>query len=285
MIAHKFSSVAAAATSFLFVLAVSAMLPVSGQRAGAEQPGDAKTERAKEKALLEELQATVRDLAKLSTRSFETGTGSIDDVREATRLLLQAQLQQSDSTKDRIAVLEKFVAEAKKLEEQAEKLFKAGVASSRAALKARADRLQAELDLQREKAKGTRTTSAELPDKVALAEKEVAIKQAGLKVAEAQKKIALARLASVKAQLAESLAAESLAEKQIKRFEDLAKQQAIGAELVDERRTQWDAAKARRTAAEGKVVEFEAAVLLEQARVDLARLEAEEAELRLKQLK
>jgi multidrug resistance efflux pump len=125
----------------------------------------------------------------------------------------------------------------------------------------------------------------ELQDQVALTEKQIAIKRAAVKVAEAQKRIAIAKLASVRAQVMDAQATESFSEKQYKRLEQLVKQGAVTTEVADERRAQWEVAKARRTAAEGEVSQHELQVALGEARVELAQLEVQEAELRLKQLK
>jgi hypothetical protein len=270
-----------AAPVFLLLAASAGYFTLSSGRADAEE----RAKGTKQTELFKERLAVVRQIAKLSTEAYKAGDGTYDEVREAARMMLQAELDQCDSDKYRIAVIEKFVTEAKMMEEHAGQLSKAGRAPPRTALKAKADRLQAEIALEQAKTKDGGQTGLELSDQVALAEKQVAIKRAVVKVVEAQKKIAGAKFASLRAQVAEALASEAFAEKQVNRFEDLVKQQAVPTALVDERRTQWDAAKARRTAAENKVVESEAQVLLEEARVELAQLEVGEAELRLKQLK
>lgn len=284
------------ATPFLLVVAVSAGLSLSSQCVEAQEAANAEavfrlvnfineSQGTKQEELVKERLAVLREIAKLSTEAYKSGTRSYAEVREATRMVLQAELEQCNSDKDRIAVLEKWVAEAKKMEEHAGQLSKTGQVPIATALKAKADRLQAEIALEQAKAKAGGQTGIELNDQVALAEKQVAIKRAAVKVAEAQKKMAVAKIASLRAQVVEAQASESFAEKQVKRFEELVNQQAVTSALVDERRTQWAAAKARRTAAEGKVVESEAQVLLEEARAELAQLEVGEAELRLKQLK
>ena len=104
-------------------------------------------------------------------------------------------------------------------------------------------------------------------------------------MAEAQKKITAAKLASVRARVVEAQAAEAFAEAQVKRLQELVRQGAVGVEVVEERRAQWEAAKARRSAAEGEVLEWEGHVALDEARVQVAQLHVERAELVLKQLK
>jgi hypothetical protein len=249
---------------------------------GAAEPG---AKDGKLKALQKERLAAVRELAKLATDRYKTGSVSEDEVREAIRMVLAAELEQCDSDKDRVAVLEKVVAEAKKLEDRVAQLHKAGQAPFGATLKAKADRLQAEIALERARTKEVGGAALETDAQVALAEKHVAIKQAASKVAEAQRKVVLAQATSVRAQVAEAQAAEALAAKQFKRLQELERHKAVAAEQVEESQARWEAAKARRLAAEGKVLELEAQALLEQARAELARRELEEAELRLKQLK
>jgi hypothetical protein len=270
---------------FLLFAVLAACFSLSSQRVDAEEPAKSEAKSAKHKELLKERLAVIREIAKLATDAYKAGTGSYDEVREASRMVLVAELEQCDSDKERIAVLEKFVVEAKKQEEHAGQLSKTGQAPTRMVLKAKADRLQAEIALEQAKAKAGGQTALESHTQLALAEKQLAIKRATVKVAEAQKKMAMAKLTSIRAEVAEAQAAESFAEKQVKRFEELANQQAITTALIDEHRTRWEVATARRKAAEGKVAECEAQVLLEQSHIDLAQLEVEEAEIRLQQLK
>jgi len=197
-------------------------------------------------------------------------------------MVLAAELEQCSSDKDRIAVLEKFVVEARKREEHTVQRGKAGQATPRAVLMARADRLQAEITLENARARAGGETAVEGHAQVALAEKQVAVKRAASKVAEAQRKRVLARATSLRAQVTEAQAAEAFAAKHLKRVEELERQKAVAAEVVEERRAQWEAARARSTAAQGQIVELEAQMILEQARAELAQLEVEEAELRLK---
>jgi hypothetical protein len=285
------------ASSFLLVLAVSAGLSLGSPRAGAQEPARAEAASAKLKELQKERLAILREMVKQAAEAFRSGRASYDDVGDASRMVLQAELEQCDTDQERIAVLEKLVAEAKALEERATQIAKTGQGTFRTVLKARADRLQAEITLERVKTRaanpGAKQPPAPLPGdpiatdvrgQIALAEKQVAIKRAAVKVAEAQKKIVAARVASLRAEVAEALASESFSEKQVQRLEELVRQKAVSAEIVDERRAQWDAAKARRLATEGKVVEAEAQVLLEDAHIELAQLEAEEAVLRLRLL-
>jgi multidrug resistance efflux pump len=292
MIAAKVRLVSLTSIPLFVLIALSAgYWSIASPRLGAQESAPPVTKGSKVKELLKERLATLRELVKLETLVYyKAGAGSYDQVHEAARMLLQAELEQCDSDKERVALLEKFVAEVKKQEQLAVQLNKAGRGPTGTALKAKADRLQAEIALERARAKlaagpGDGKTAQESHGQVALAEKQVAIKRAALKVAEAQTKLAAATLTRSKVQVAEAEATESFRAKELKRFEQLVTQGAVTTALADERRAWWEAAKAHRSAAKGKLVEYESQVLLEQARVGLAQLEVEDAVLRLKQLK
>lgn len=240
---------------------------------------------SKVQELLKERLATIREMSGLVVQRFKNNQGSFEEVRDANRMLLDAELALCQTNQDRVAVLEKFIVEAKNLEKITDRASKTGQGRASAALMAKADRLQAEIALERAQSKAIGSTGVDSKNQIALAEKQVDVKRAAVKVAEAQKLKAVAELASIKSQLVESQAAESLAEKQLVRFEELARLKSVEESLVEEGRLKLNAAKARRATVEGKIAESETQVLLEQARVERAQLEAEESGLRLKQLK
>jgi hypothetical protein len=277
---HMFRCTSRLAALIAVLFGLSLLFAGSAPTLGADDPAPSKLD-----GLLKERLETLREVAKLASEAYKSGGGSFADVREAMRQVLEAELEQCTTDKERIAVLEKVVADAKKWEGFAEESVKAGVVPARTALKARADRLQAEIALERLRNKPAARPAPEGQGQVALAEKQVAIKRAAVKVAEGQYRIALAKLTAIKASVSEAQAAEAFAEKQLKRFEALLAQNTIPTQIVDEHRAQFEAARSRRVAAEGSVQEGEALVQVEQARVMVAQLEVEEAELRLKQLK
>ena len=286
MFNHTIRFAGLTAVSFLMVLAVSGGdWLVAQHRACGEEPAKPEGKGDRQQQLATERLAVVREIAKLSTEAYKAGAGSYDEVAEARRMMLQAELETCDSAKERITVLEKVVAEAKKTEELAAHFSAARQASARTALKAKADRLHAEIALEKAKAEAAGQTGVQLDEKTALAEKQVAIKQAAVKAAEAKKQMVLAKLASLKGQVAEAQASESFAEKQFERVEAMLKQHAVSTEQVDESRALGDAAKARRAAAEGSVAECEAQLLLEAAHVEMAHLEVDKAELCLRTLR
>ncbi len=123
--------------------------------ARADQPADGakKAEGAnKLESLMAERLATLQALLRLANESYKAGTASVEQVSEATRLLFEAELEQCQTNKDRIRVLEKFVTNAKENERRAEQLVKTGTAPPSATLRARADRLRLEIALERVKA-------------------------------------------------------------------------------------------------------------------------------------
>jgi hypothetical protein len=130
---------------------------------------------------------------------------------------------------------------------------------------------------------GEEKTASESKDRVALAESRVAIERGAMKVAEAHKKMVAAKLTSARSRVAAARAAEAFSEKQFKRMESL--ENSVSQAVVREFQAKWDAARTGRTVAEDNFSECEAGVALEEAKVDLARLKVEDAELRLKQLK
>src|SRR5713101_5809960 len=202
MFNRKITFAALTVASVLVLFVVSAgYLSLSSLRVEAQEPSKADAGGSKQKDLLKERLAVVREIAKLSTEAYKAGTASYDEVREANHTMFQAEL-------------EKNVSEAKKMEEIAGQFSKTGLATNQTALKAKAERLQAEIALEQAKTKAEGQTGLQHNDHVALAEKRVAIKRAAVKIAQAQKTIAVARLGSLKGQVAEAQAAESFAEKQ-----------------------------------------------------------------------
>ena len=260
--------------------------PTAGQ-----EPAKAQEQGAKIKELQKEWLASVRDIAKKDAVRAKNGQASPDEILASNRMLADAALEVCGSDEDRIAVLEKILASARDTEKLAERLAKSGQARESTLLKAKAERLRFEIALERAKSRA----AAQMPEgeatqgfrggQVALAEKQVAIKQAAVKVAEAQKAKAQASLAAIIGQVAQAKATESYAELQLQRFSDLFKTQAIEERLLDEQRAKLEAAKTKRAAVEAQVTEAESQVAVEQARMVQAQLEAEEAQLKLKQMK
>ena len=106
----------------------------------------------KVKALLGERLATLRKIAELTEASYNAGVGSREKVAEARFAVLAAELDLSETGPDRVKVLEKVVAEARRWEAVAEEGVRTRTAPPTAALTAKARRLEAEIKLERAKA-------------------------------------------------------------------------------------------------------------------------------------
>jgi|ERR1035441_717390 hypothetical protein len=96
---------------------------------------------------------TLRNLVKITTEHYKNGQASSDDLWSATRAKDEAELDLCTSNAERIAILERIVADAKMVEEQDAKLVTNKLMSRTLLLKATADRLQQEIHLEYAKAK------------------------------------------------------------------------------------------------------------------------------------
>jgi len=107
----------------------------------------------KVKALLKERHATLQAIASQTTQAYQAGKASFVQVAEANRAAHNAELALCDTAKERVAVLGRMLAEAKVYEKSAEQEYKAGTTTATDALKAKADRLEVEIALERARAK------------------------------------------------------------------------------------------------------------------------------------
>jgi outer membrane protein TolC len=108
---------------------------------------------AKVKELQQERLAILHEVATLVKQVHQHGTGSLDQVHQANRMVFDAELELAATERERLAVLEKIVAEAKQHEEYVLQRSKLGVAPPTAPLKAKAGRLEAEIALERARVK------------------------------------------------------------------------------------------------------------------------------------
>lgn len=107
---------------------------------------------SKVRNLQEQRLATLRDLVTITREHYNNGEVSSDELLSATRQEMEAELDLCASNKERIAVLERVLAGARALEEQAGKLAANKLLSKRSLLKATADRLQQEILLEQARA-------------------------------------------------------------------------------------------------------------------------------------
>ena len=109
----------------------------------------------KVKALQKERLATLKEIAAESENVFRHGRCPPEDVWQAKLLVLRAELELCDSDRERVAVHEKIVTLAKETEEMQTLRYKAARLSHSDLLTAKANRLEAEVALERAKAKAS----------------------------------------------------------------------------------------------------------------------------------
>lgn len=108
---------------------------------------------AKLKALLKERLTTLRDVEAHLERAYRDGQVPVDLYLHASAATLEAELDLAESKNERLTILEKAVELAKKSEAFAAAANKAGVAPPHELLKAKANRLAAEIAVEKEKRK------------------------------------------------------------------------------------------------------------------------------------
>ena len=108
---------------------------------------------SKVRELQQQRLATLRSLVRITTERFKSGQASTEELGSAVRSQEDAELDLCSSAQERIAILERAVAEAKAREEQDKKLAANGLLPETSLLKATADRLQEEILLEQVRAK------------------------------------------------------------------------------------------------------------------------------------
>jgi outer membrane protein TolC len=119
--------------------------PAAPQSALPDQKG------VKLKDLLNERLAALKSLAKLAQQEYLAGRASFDRVHQANRAMSNAELELSESDKERTAVLEKTLVLAKDNEHSTLARYKTGNASHSDTLLATVGRLEAEIALEKVK--------------------------------------------------------------------------------------------------------------------------------------
>ena len=127
--------------------------PPKGANAPNDQPPKDKAGGSiKVRELQKERLALLRQVADWTTQAYKGGRFELLAVLEARREGIAAELELCETHKERLAVLEKAVELAKETEKSTEKLVEGRVAARTEQLKARANRLQAEIELEKAKA-------------------------------------------------------------------------------------------------------------------------------------
>jgi RNA polymerase sigma factor (sigma-70 family) len=108
---------------------------------------------SKVRALLEEKLALTRELAEAVQQLYKSSAASREQLLQANLRVFKAELDLCETDNERIAVYEKMVAAYKEMEEQALQLQKSGQAQRPVVIEARLNRLEAQIALERLKAK------------------------------------------------------------------------------------------------------------------------------------
>ena len=115
---------------------------------------DESTARIKE--LQKERIAALKELVAISTKLYQSARASYDEALDAQVLLLKAELDAAEKASDRVALYKDFVEVMKGYEKLAAAQKQAGRGTDAAVLKFRAKRLEAEIQLEKAKAKGAK---------------------------------------------------------------------------------------------------------------------------------
>jgi outer membrane protein TolC len=108
---------------------------------------------AKLNSLLQERLTALREAAALTTKAYETGTESFAEVIAANQAVRNAELELCSTDKERMNILEKMAAEAREYERTAVQRAATGLVSPGSGLRAKANRLEIEIALERMKSK------------------------------------------------------------------------------------------------------------------------------------
>jgi hypothetical protein len=107
---------------------------------------------AKLKDLISERIDVLKQIVELTVAAHAQSMASVDQVFHAKTALLKAQLEQTEAASERIAFLEQIKQLAVNREQSAKTLFEKGAGSENEILQTKAERLNAEIALERAKA-------------------------------------------------------------------------------------------------------------------------------------
>jgi outer membrane protein TolC len=139
----------------LTVVAATLLVAPASPQGEAKLPRKAQTEESakKVKELQKERISTLKEMADVISQLYQHGTGSFEEAYEARLMVLNAELDAADKESDRITLYKNFVDVSKKFENLAEARMKTGRGTQASVLKVKARRLEAEINLERAKAK------------------------------------------------------------------------------------------------------------------------------------
>lgn len=101
-------------------------------------------------SLLKERRDVLKQLVKLAKERHREGAEPADNVIRASLALLEAELELARSRRERVEIHKQAIALLRELEKMADLRFRAGTARKDVVLRAKASRLEAEIQLLRE---------------------------------------------------------------------------------------------------------------------------------------
>ena len=140
-------------TALLGVLALLIIAGTLGKWTVASRAHAADENDSKLKALLKEKLAVAQEALAIVKKAHQNGDTSIEGVVEANQVVGKAQLDLCDTNAERVAVLERMLAQTKDFEKSVAELVKAAAGPKTSLLKARLNRLDVEVALERAKEK------------------------------------------------------------------------------------------------------------------------------------
>ncbi len=144
MLTLRFRFVAALGVLLFLIVAGSVSTWIAASRVHAADVNDSKL-----KVLQKEKLTVAQQVATLANRSYQTGTESFANVLEANQAVGNAQLDLCDTNAERIAVLERMLAQERDFEKHVAARVSAEVAPQSSLLKAKLNRLDVEIALER----------------------------------------------------------------------------------------------------------------------------------------
>ena len=145
-------------TRFRFTVVVSAIVLLIiagnvGKWTAASRAQAAGENDSKLKVLLKEKLAIAQEAATLTTTAYQSGGTSFSEVVEANQVVGKAQLDLCDTNAERVAVLERMLAQARDFEKIVTERVKTAAVPTTTLLKAKLSRLDVEVALERAKEK------------------------------------------------------------------------------------------------------------------------------------
>jgi outer membrane protein TolC len=142
-------------TLILTVMAAALLMAsASSQQSGnPARKGQVEGSAKKVKELQKQRIATLKQLADTIASDFQSGIGSFEEVSEARLLVLKAELDAAEKDSHRITIYKATVDVLREYEQWTDRRFKIAPGTFSTVLKAKAKRLEAEINLERAKAK------------------------------------------------------------------------------------------------------------------------------------